>query len=439
MTWTTLALLAMVFGLGVLSTHSSMRLLARRLFSGREVGASVTPSVTGENSVERFCGLHESASGVPISYGNSVELLLDGPGTYREMLSAIRTARDHVHLQSYTFIDGEAAQQFVELLIEKASNGVTVKIIFDALGSFEISRELIQQLRGAGVQVRSFQRSLDLRFWRMHQRDHRKMLVVDGRIGFVGGINITDEYLSENSAFDRSHQAREQRGWHDIHALTRGPIVAELQRLFLAVWMNMGRDPALDNCLFPKPESAGSCLASIVASDRLDSESRIVDGQIAAIQAATQTVFITHAYFVPPREFVDALTAAAGRGVDVQLILPSFSDNPPALYASRAHFTELLNAGIRLFQFMPAMLHSKTMVIDTLWSTLGSSNLDIRSLEHNNEANLVVIDADLAQKMTQRFKDDLEHSEEILLDNWMNRSVVQRIKERLALVLKYWL
>lgn len=439
MTWTTIVLLVLVFLLGVLSTHSSMRLLVRRLFSGREASISATPPVTGKNSVERFSDIHESASGVPLTKGNTVELLLDGPSTYREMLRAIRTATDHVHLQSYIFVDGDAAEQFAELLVEKAESGVSVKVIFDALGSFMVSQALVSKLRQGGVQVRYFQRSLDLRFWRMHQRDHRKMLVVDGCVGFVGGINITDEYLSEKSAFDRSFQSPEQRGWHDLHALTRGPVVADMQRLFLSVWLNMGRDVSVENHLFPELVQDGRCQASIVASDRLDSESRIVDGQIAVIQAATESVLITHAYFVPPREFVDALKAAVGRGVDVKLILPSFSDNAPALYASHAHFEELLIAGIRLYEFNPSMLHSKTMVVDTLWLTIGSSNLDIRSLEHNNEANLVAVDADLARKMTLRFSDDLEQSEEVLLENWLQRSVIQRIKERTALVLKYWL
>lgn len=439
MSWTTVVLLVAVFMLGIASTRSGMRLLVPRLFSGRAAGISASPPVAGENSVERFCDIHESATGVPLTNGNAVELLPDGPSTYREMLRAIREATDHVHLQSYTFIDGEAAEQFVELLVEKAQNGVAIKILFDALGSFEISSDLISKLRNSGVKVRSFQRSLDLRFWRMHQRDHRKMLVVDGQIGFVGGINITDEYLSEKSAFDNSSQTPADRGWHDLHALTRGPVVADLQRLFLSVWLNMGRDVSVENRLFPALAQEGSCLASIVASDRLDSESRIVDGQIAAIQAATRSVLITHAYFVPPREFVDALTEAVNRGVEVTLILPSFSDNPPALYASHAHFEELLVVGIRIFQFKPSMLHSKTMVVDSLWLTIGSSNLDIRSLEHNNEANLVVIDANLAQEMTKRFTDDLEKSDEVILDDWLARSVFQRIKERAALVLKYWL
>ncbi|MFK7730882.1 MAG: cardiolipin synthase [Pseudomonadales bacterium] len=439
MTWTTIALLLLVFLLGVLTTHSSMRLLARRLFSGRETSVNASPPVTGDNSAKRFGNIHESASGVPLTAGNSVELLLDGPSTYREMLRAIRSATDHVHLQSYTFIDGEAAAQFSELLIEKAERGLAVKIVFDALGSFEVSRRLVSKLEQSGVQVRSFQRSLDLRFWRMHQRDHRKMLIVDGHIGFVGGINITDEYLGEKSAFDDSFQPPEQRGWHDLHARTEGPVVADLQRLFLSVWLNMGRDVSMDNCLFPEPIQQGNCLASIVASDRLDSESRIVDGQIAAMQAATQSILITHAYFVPPREFVDALKAAVIRGVDVRLILPSFSDNAPALYASHAHFEELLAAGVRIFEFKPRMLHSKTMVVDTQWLTIGSSNLDIRSLEHNNEANLVVVDPQLAEQMTQRFEADLGQTEEVLLDDWLQRSVLQRIKERAALVLKYWL
>ncbi len=426
--------------IALLSTHSTLRYATRYLFTQRERSASPPPAPDGVAAEDYFSAVLEASGGARLLAGNRMTLLNDGPETFDAMLAAIDQAQNHVNFESFIFGDGEVGQRFAATLTRKAAAGVQINILYDAVGSIGIDDEFLAQLRDAGIKVKAFQSIMDLRLWRFNQRDHRKILVVDGLVGFIGGVNISASYL-DRSKPDQSGAAisREDKGWRDIHTRVEGPVVAEMQRLFLHTWLNTGCRTNANVRYFPSIPSAGSVRAAMVATDRLDVESRVLDSQIAAVQIARKNVWITQAYFVPHLEFVDSLVVSAQRGVDVRILLPSFTDSSIVLHASQAHFEELLQAGVRLYQYQPALLHAKAMVVDGIWATVGSSNIDLRSLELNNEANVVVVDAAFAEQMQYLFLADQARSKQVEPAQWASRSVWQRLTERASLLLKYWL
>ncbi len=423
----------------LLSTHSTLRYAARYLFTRREGSECLPPAPDDVAAVDYFSAVLEASGGARLIAGSKITLLNDGPETFAAMLAAIEQARNHVNFETYTLGDGEVGQRFATALIRKAAAGVQVNLLYDAVGSLGIDNDFLRQLRDAGITVKAFQTIMDLRLWRFNQRDHRKILVVDGSIGFIGGVNISADYLDQSVPAAGAEISREDKGWRDIHTRIEGPVVAELQRTFLHTWLNAGCRTDANVRYFPDIMPAGAMCAAIIVADRLDVESRILDSQIAAVQIAKQKVWITQAYFVPHLEFVDALAASARRGVDVRILLPGFTDSALVLHASHAHFAALLQAGVKLFQYQPALLHAKAMVVDGIWATVGSSNIDLRSLELNNEANVVVVDAAFAAAMEQLFVTDQAHSKQVVPAEWASRSLWLRLAERCALLLKYWL
>ena len=436
----TLTLLGLLIGAllctALLSTHSTLRYATRYLFTKRDRSESLRQAPDNVTAVDYFSAVSEATGGARLVADNKATLLNNGPETFEAMLEAIDQAHNHINFESYILGDGEVGQRFAAALIRKAAAGVQINILYDAVGSIGIGDDFLRELTDAGIKVKAFQSIMDLRLWRFNQRDHRKILVVDGLIGFIGGVNISADYLDRT---DDGELSREEKGWRDIHTRLEGPVVAELQRIFLHTWLNTGCRTNPNVRYFPAIPPAESMLAAIIAADRLDVESRILDTQIAAVQIARKNVWITQAYFVPHLEFVQSLTECAQRGVDVRILLPSFTDSCLVLYASHAHYEALLQAGVKLYHYQPALLHAKAMVVDGIWATVGSSNIDLRSLELNNEANVVVVDAGFAQEMEQIFLADQAHSTQIEPAEWPNRSLSRRLAERLALLLKYWL
>jgi len=369
----------------------------------------------------------------PLRIGNAAKLLVDGPATHDAMFDAIAGARDHVNLETYILDADPVGIELAELLAKKRAEGVRVNVMFDSVGTLSTPAWYFDELRGIGVGLCEYNPVNPLkakRGWRLNNRDHRKILVVDGKVGFTGGINISEVYAS-SSFSRRRHKDPEESGWRDTHIEARGPIVADLQRLFLDGWR--AQCGALDETAatyFPKLTAQGKKVMRVAAGE--PGESEIYASLLSAIERANQRIYLTVGYFVPDPLTMQALVDAARRGVDVQLALPGVSDFWAPLYAGRSHYQTLLDAGVRIFERRDALLHAKTAVIDSVWSTVGSTNVDWRSFVHNAEANVIVLDAEFARQMEDLFRFDVEHSIEIDAPAWERRGVAARMKEWFA-------
>jgi cardiolipin synthase A/B len=374
----------------------------------------------------------------PLRVGNSVELLIDGPATHRAMFAAIEAAKDHVNLETYILEADPVGLRLAELLLRKREQGVVVKVIYDSVGSRTTPPEYFDQLRQAGVHICEYNPVNPFRAkggWRINNRDHRKILVVDGRVGFTGGINISSVY-SSGSFSRRRRQAPVEDGWRDTHVEARGPVVHDLQRLFLATWRAQC-GPLADTAYFPDVEPAGNKVMRVIAGE--PGESEVYAALLSAIERAERTIYLTIGYFVPDPRTLTALHQAAARGVDVRLALPGVSDFWAPLHAGRSHYADLLASGVRIYERHDALLHAKTGVVDGVWSTVGSTNVDWRSFVHNAEANVEILDAAFAQRMEDLFWMDVEHSIEITAEAWGERSTGARVKEWFARQWEYLL
>jgi cardiolipin synthase len=385
----------------------------------------------------------EAALPEPLAEGNQVEILIDGPATYEAMFAAIDAARDHINIESYIVEAEGPGAELAERLRAKRAQGVKVNLLFDHFGSMQTDSAYFDALRHAGVQMCCYN-PLPPHSWKnlwgraLHLRDHRKLLIVDGRIAFTGGINISSVY-SHRPMSPKERKAAEHMHWRDTHVRIEGPVVAQLQRLFIAHWQSQtGKRPYLAH-YFPALGRAGDQRVGLAACDAGRRRNPFYSGLLRAIEAAQWRISITAAYFVPPKRLVRALCSAAARGVQVELLLPSISDSSAALQAGRSHYSRLLRAGVQIYERLDALLHAKTAVIDGVWATVGSSNMDWRSFLHNAEANVVVLDERFGARLQQVFDQDLARSERIELDAWRGRPPHQRLVEQMARRFEFFL
>jgi cardiolipin synthase len=413
---------------GKLSTSKAESLLAQRLRGARKT------------NLEALAALEEAATGSPLIAGNKTTLLFDGPATINAMMSAIERATDHINFETYIFDEDEVGLKFADLLIAKQRAGVQVNIIYDSIGTLGVSREFFQRFRDAGVNLTEFNPVNPLkRFgaWRINNRDHRKILVVDGKVGFAGGVNIAEDY-SHSSLF-RSRKGRSgELGWRDTHLQLEGPAVASLQWLFLGTWARQNTNPLPDMEYFPPLPAVGDKVVRIVASAP-GGDFEIYKVFTLALQEAKLSIHMTNAYFAPDAQILERLLDAARRGVDVKIIFPAQSDAGIVYYAGRSFYTELLQAGVRIYELQGSVLHAKTTVVDGIWSTVGSSNFDIRSFLHNSEINVIVLGDPFGRTMESAFQEDIRNSREIKLEEWEQRPSSERIKEWGARRLVYYL
>ena len=388
--------------------------------------------------LERQVVLEQAITDSPLLVGNKVTLLQDGHETYAAMFAAMRGAKDHVNLESYIFDDDEIGQQFSDLLIELRGRGVRVNVIYDSVGGLGTPAAFFDRLAQSGVQVLEFNpvNPLAARVtWKINHRDHRKLLVVDGATAFIGGINISSVY-SSGSILKRSRKAKPTpEGWRDTHLKIEGPVVEEFQKLFLQTW-DKQKGVLLDSKnYFPQLPVKGSDIVRAIGSTPSDPFSLIYVTLMSAIANAEKSIYLTNAYFVPDPQLLQALVDAAHRGVDVKLLLPSLSDSSLVFHAGRAHYQALLEGGVKIYERSGAVLHSKTAVIDGVWSTVGSTNLDWRSFRDNDEINAVILGREFAQQMGVMFSKDLAASHQIDLPAWNQRSSGLRLKEWMAQLL----
>jgi cardiolipin synthase len=391
-------------------------------------------------NVSKMAALEEAATGSPLISGNRVTLLYDGPQTMASMMAAIKDAKDHINLETYIFDQDELGTSFSDLLIERQRSGVQVNIIYDSIGTIGTSQEFFDKMRDAGIRLLAFNPINPLQLigpWEPNNRDHRKILVIDGTVAFAGGVNISSSYAN-SSLFRSRGKHKPNVGWRDTHIKIEGPAVAALQWAFLDTWIR-GNSPDLpEKNYFPDLKNVGDKLVRVLLSGP-DSEHDIYKAYVLAIQEAKNSIQITCAYFVPEPKILQALKDAVQRGVDVKIILPGVSDSGVVLHATRSYYEEMLESGIRLFQLQIAVLHAKTAVIDQVWSTVGSTNIDTRSFLHNYEVNVVVFDVEFGHAMENAFREDLRYSVEITKETWENRSRSKRLKEWIARKFEYWL
>ncbi len=391
---------------------------------------------------ERHLALEEAIVGSPLTTGNRVVLLQDGPATYRAMLAAIAAARDHINMETYIFDDDEVGQQFAAALMAKQRQGVQVNLIRDSVGTIKTPAAFFQRLAASGISVLEYNPVNPLvakKGWELNQRDHRKLLIVDGRSVFLGGINISSVYSGGSSSQRSGAPAPLDAAWRDTDLQLQGPVVAEFQKLFLATWSAQKGQPLAAKNYFPKSEVAGLQVVRAIGSSPDEPFSAIYATLLSAIASAETSVRITNAYFAPDPQLLAALEASAGRGVDVTLILPSRTDSWLVFHAGRGYYDRLLRAGVKIYERRGVILHSKTALIDGVWATVGSTNLDWRSFLHNQEVNAVVLGADFGAQVQAMFDKDLAASDQITLEAWQRRSLGLRVKESFAQMWEYWL
>ena len=383
---------------------------------------------------------HASA---PFTAGNKVSVLVDGPQTFGSIEGALRSARHHIHVETFIFGAEGIGREFADLLAQKRAEGVEVRIIYDSVGSMDTPREFFDQLRQKNLEVREFRPMNPVEtplIWKIQNRDHRKIIVIDGNVGFAGGINIDNTYSSASSSKPGPKQGLED-GWRDTHMRIEGPAVAQLQRLFIETWNETGERTAFtpEKKYFPALAEKGDALVTIVANDSESDDRSLYGTYLAAFKKASSRLWITHAYFAPNEEILEAMTDAARRGVDVRLIVPGFTDSRIVLQATRSTYTGLLDKGVKIYQLDDAFLHAKSVVIDGAVSIVGSANLDMRSFVHNDEVNAIVVSRDFGQRMEEVFMKDQKAAHQITLEEWNDRSLLQRLKEFGARLMGYWL
>jgi len=391
---------------------------------------------------DRHLAMEEAIVGSPLMTGNKVVLLQDGPATYQRMFAAIHAAKDHINLETYIIEDDEVGNRFAEALIGKQAQGVQVNLIYDSVGAISVPRAFFKRLTDSGIRVLEFNPVNPLtarKGWDVNQRDHRKLLIVDGRTVFLGGINISSVHSGGSFSHGSRQRATVQTPWRDTHLQVDGPVVAEFQKLFLATWEKQKGAPLAAADFFPPLGNVGGEVVRAIGSSPDEPYSLIYATLLSAVGSAETSVQLTNAYFVPDPQLLAALKAAVQRGVQVQIILPGKTDSALVFHAGRSYYAELLAAGVKIYERRDALLHSKTALIDGVWSTVGSTNLDWRSFLHNDEVNAVILGQAFGAQMKAMFEADLAASTLITADQWEQRSISDRLKEAFARAWQYWL
>ena len=357
--------------------------------------------------------------GNPMVAGNTAELLKNGVEIFPAMVRDIREAKMTVNLETYIFQSDRAGRQFADAMIAAARKGVEVRLLVDAWGSK--LKELMRELQDAGVRVHEYRPVRLFSIYKVGKRTHRKILVVDGRIAYTGGLGIDDRWLGD---------ARNTQEWRDTQVRAEGPVAAQMQSIFSEDWTYTTGEILAGDKFYPRIEPSGPVLAQAIKASRGDSSSRAKMLYYIAIQSAAKSISIQNAYFLPDKQVREALVKAVARGVDVQVMVPGrHIDLPIVRFASWLHYGDLLKGGVRIYEYKTTMMHNKTMVVDSLYSTIGSINFDARSMNRNEEESLAFYDRGFAQKMEAMFQEDKKRCDEILYEHWDKRGIPKRLSE----------
>jgi len=408
----------------------------------REILAKLEGAAGPTHIFDRHLALEQAVAGGPLLAGNRVRLLQNGPQTYRAMFAAIDAARDAINLETCILEDDEIGRRFVDALIVKQRAGVQVNLIYDSVGTIGTPGALFQRLRDNGVRTLEFNPVNPLvakAGWDVNQRDHRKLLIVDGRTVFLGGINVSGVYSGGSLRHRAPTRASDKVPWRDTDLQIDGPVVAEFQKLFLATWAKQQGEPLAARAYFPPLSRQGDEVMRAIGTSPDDAVSLIYVTLMSAIASAETEILLTNAYFVPDPQLVAALIAAAARGVNVRMVLPGRTDSALVFHAGRSNYDELLQGGVKIYERLGALMHAKTAVVDGVWSTVGSTNLDWRSFLHNDEVDAVVLGSGFGGQMRGAFEADVAQSKAITLDGWRQRPLADRMKELLSRLWQYWL
>jgi cardiolipin synthase len=399
-------------------------------------------SVDATDMIQRYSAVIESVSESPLTKGNKVTLLVDGAVTYAAMFKAVENASKHINIETYIMedIEDERGRKFADLLLQKQAEGVQVNLIYDSVGSYTTPSAFFQRLRDGGIEVVEFNPINPLKArgkWRLAKSDHRKILIVDGKVAITGGVNISQVYSSSLSG--RGDKEGAQMPWRDTDVQIEGPAVAEFQKLFLDTWQRQEGAILSQGHYFPALKEEGQALVGVLGSTPGEANRLTFIMYVAAITFAENSLHMTNAYFVPDIQTVEALTDAAKRGVDVKIILPGTTDSSLAQYAGQYHYYDLLKSGVKLYMRRNALLHAKTLVIDGIWSTVGSTNMDFWSFSSNDEVNAVILSREFATEMEKMFDQDLTESDEVRWQDWKRRPLSLKVKEWFSHLFAHWL
>lgn len=373
-------------------------------------------------SSPQFLRASEALTGAPVSTGNDAELLINGERIFPALLETIAGAERTLNLETYVYWRGDIAAEVAEALCERAAAGVECRVLLDALGSAKMKRGLLRRMEAAGVAVRRFRPPKPYAIKRLTNRTHRRVLVADGRLGMTGGVGIAAEWTG--NADDPDH-------WRDTHVRVRGPVVRGLQGAFAEHWLEATGEVLGGEDHLPEIEPVeGGGAMQLVRSAAGVGDTNAEALYYLAISSARRSIDLTAAYFAPRPAFTAALAEAAERGVDVRILVPgSHTDKEFVRTAGRAAYSTLIEAGARLFEYGPTMLHAKTLVVDGLWSSVGSINFDNRSFQLHDEATLGIWSEEFAGLLTESFEADLGRSERIDPAAWRRRGPGQRLRE----------
>ena len=377
---------------------------------------------SSSNGPRRFQRALEGLLGVPATEGNQIDVLRNGDEIFPALLDAIRSAERTIDFLTFVYWEGSIGEEFAALLADRARRGVRVRVILDAVGAVSMNPKCVEDMEKAGCQVEWFRPVQKLKFWENNHRTHRKVLICDERVAFTGGIGIADEWRGD---------AANENEWRDTHFRVRGPAVCGLRAAFVQNWAETNRvlfDCQIDR--FPDQPQVGDSVVQVIRGAAEAGWSDITTLMRSLLCLARERVRITTAYFVPDEGTSDLLCETAARGVELEILLPGpHIDKRFVQLASESQYDKLLDAGIKLWAYQPTMLHAKVMTVDGVVANVGSSNMNSRSLELDDEVNLVVFDPEIVRQLDDHFDDDLSRAEPIDLERWEDRSLVQRAKE----------
>lgn len=391
--------------------------------------SSLTSPVMSEKQIRReiktdysvtdpaFRASISSLLGAPLVEGNTIAELQNGNQIFPAMLEAIRGAQRTITLETFIWRSDTIGRQFVDAITERASAGVKVNIIVDALGSWRLKAADVRRMTDAGAKVVRLNPLFSLKFFRFNHRTHRKLLVVDGKIGFIGGVAISDEWAGN----------AERGKWRDLHFRVEGPVVGQMQGTFCGNWLVAESQVLHGSNYFPVIQPAGSMTAQCFPSGPRDHAEQARLSYLLAMAAARTNILLAHAYFIPTDLAIRALLDARERGVRVQVIMPGKIDNFMVHMASRARLRKLLDAGVEFYEYTPTLYHCKIMVVDDVWSTVGSVNFDEKSFHANDEANLNILDKDFAATLTRTFEEDKRQSRPLMRRDLKHQSPFAKI------------
>lgn len=433
------------FSFGI--NYRKRRVYSKKLIEDDELRAEVIREViaTTESNLQALGGkigdagslvnllLRDSLS--PLTTGNSVTLLINGEEKFPEVFRALEAAKHHIHMQYYIYENDVIGNKVKEVLMRKAREGVKVRFVYDAFGSRSIRKRFLRELRSAGVEAFPFNR---IRFIplanRVNYRNHRKIIVVDGNCGFLGGINISDRYINDGK---KRRRGRHRLYWRDTHVRIDGPGVQYLQYLFFCDWnFCSGQKLQPGVVYFPAPENRdGDECVQIAASGPDSPTSTIMLSLLKAINLATSELLVTTPYFIPGESILNALKVASLGGVSVKILVPGISDSRLVNAAAWSYYDDLLRAGVEIYLYYRGFIHVKTMVVDGSISIVGTANMDYRSFDLNFEVNAVVYGEKLARQLRTSFLEDLQYAEKILPHVWRKRPLYKQLPEKVARLL----